>query len=165
MPRTLFEPRVASLTVLYDGDCGFCGLIVTLLRDLDRGQRLEFVPLQHAARHADRPELVEMAGRYPLADSIHVRRPDGRVVAGGGAMLEIVDLLPVGWLFRPWNVVPGIRPVVNVLYDLVADNRAAISDWLGRRGLAVRVCDIDHGGAGQRRGAPPYSAAGDRPHR
>jgi len=79
--------------------------------------------------------------------------------------MEIVDLLPLGWLFRPWNVLPGIRPVVNALYDLVADNRGVISRWLGRRGLAVRACDLSHVGAGHARTAAPYSSAGDKPRR
>jgi predicted DCC family thiol-disulfide oxidoreductase YuxK len=128
--------------VLYDGDCGFCSLTVDVLSDLDLESRLEFVPLQHARLHPERPELTEMAERYPLQQSIHVRRADGRVSAGGRAVLEILDALPVGWLFRPWNIVPGLPAALELGYRAVAGRRGTLSRFIARLGGPAPKCDL-----------------------
>jgi predicted DCC family thiol-disulfide oxidoreductase YuxK len=145
VPNTLFEPPVVRLTVLYDDDCGFCRWSVSQLRPMDRHRRLEFIPLQHAADHPERSELARLAGTTDLAASIHVVRPDGETRAGGGAMLEILDALPGGWLLRPWALLPGVEHVVDFGYGIVADNRSRISEWLSRTGSPVPACDLDSG--------------------
>jgi predicted DCC family thiol-disulfide oxidoreductase YuxK len=143
VPRTLLEPPVERLTVLYDDDCGFCRWSAGQLRALDRHRRLELVPLQHATDHPDRPDLARLARSHDLAGAIHVLRPDGETRAGGGAMLEIIDALPGGWLLRPWALLPGIEAVVDFGYRLVADRRSHVSAWLGRTGTEVLACDLD----------------------
>lgn len=153
MARSLLEPRARHLTVLYDGDCSFCSLTVDVLRDLDLGARLDFVPLRHAQHHAERPELAAAAKEYPLSDSIHVLRDDGRVSAGGDAVLEILEALPVGWLFRPWSFVPGLPALIGTGYDAVASRRGTLSQWIARLGGPAPTCDLHpssqlHGRAG-----------------
>jgi len=130
MPLSLFARPARQLTVLYDSDCGFCIWTVHQLTSLDRHRRLEFAPLQHAADHPGRPEIAELARRRDLARSLHVVRADGLVDDGGGAMLEILDVLPGGWLFRPWRSLPGVRPIVDAAYRLVANRRALASRLL-----------------------------------
>lgn len=139
----MFAPRPKRLTVLYDGDCGFCSLTVDVLGELDLGRRLEFVPLQHAYAHAaERPELALIADTYPLEQSIHVRRADGRVSAGGEAVLEILEALPAGWLFRPWWVVPGLTALLDAGYNVIADRRGQISRLINRLGGPAPTCDL-----------------------
>ena len=128
--------------MLYDGDCGFCSLTVEVLRDLDLEARLEFVPLQHARGHPERPDLAAVARQYPLAESIHVLRGDGRVSAGGEAVLDILEALPAGWLFRPWSFVPGLPAAIGVGYDAVARRRGALSRWIARLGGPAPTCDL-----------------------
>lgn len=128
--------------MLYDGDCGFCSLTVDVLSDLDLESRLEFVPLQHAHRHPERPELAVMAARYPLLESIHVRRSDGLVSAGGRAVLEILEALPVGRLFRPWAIIPGLPTALDLGYRLVAGRRGTISRFIARLGGPPPTCDL-----------------------
>lgn len=140
--RGLLEPRTSRLTVLYDGDCGFCKLTVDVLARLDLERRLELVPLQHAEHHPQRPELARLSRELPLSRTIHVRRADGRIDAGGGAVLEILDALPLGWLFRPWRLVPGLPWLLDQGYQLVADNRGAISKLVNRLGRPVALCDL-----------------------
>jgi predicted DCC family thiol-disulfide oxidoreductase YuxK len=142
MPRSLFESRPTRLSVLYDGDCSFCTLTVHMLAVLDRQDRLEFVPLQHAAEHAERADLREMAHDYPLIETIHTRREDGRVSAGGQAVLEILDALPVGWLFRPWAVLPGFATALDAGYDAVARRRGVLSRLVRRLGGPPATCDL-----------------------
>ena len=152
MARSLLEPRARHLTVLYDGDCGFCSLTVDVLRDLDLDTRMEFVPLQHARRHPERPELAAAAEEYPLAESIHVLRDDGRVRAGGEAVLEILQALPAGWLFRPWWFVPGLPAVLDRGYAAIARRRGTLSRWISRLGGPPPACDL-HPASPQRAGA------------
>ena len=45
-------------------------------------------------------------------------------------MLEILDVLPGGWLLRPWRSLPGVRPIVHAAYRLVANRRALASRLL-----------------------------------
>jgi predicted DCC family thiol-disulfide oxidoreductase YuxK len=142
VPRTLLEPPVERLTVLYDDDCGFCRWSVGQLRPLDRHRRFEFVPLQHATDHPDRPELAELARTRDLSAVIHVVRPDGAARGGGGAMLEILDALPGGWLLRPWALLPGVERVVDFGYRLVADRRNQIGELLDKAGSPVPACDL-----------------------
>jgi predicted DCC family thiol-disulfide oxidoreductase YuxK len=146
MSATLFRPRARRLTVLYDDECGLCTWTARQLRSLDRRRRLEFVPLQHAAQHPERPDVAAVAEAHDLRRSIHVLRGDGAVRAGGRAMLEIIDALPGGWLLRPWAALPGVEQAVDGAYRQIARHRAPIGRLLIRGGTAP-TCDLGaHGG-------------------
>lgn len=142
MARSLFEPPVTQLTVLYDEDCGFCRWTADQLRSLDRRGRLEFVPLQHAADHPERPALARLAANHPLKETLHVLRRDGRVRQGGGAMLEILDALPGGWLLRPWAAIAGVEAAVHAAYTHLAHHRSAIGRLVARGGPTPAACDL-----------------------
>ena len=144
MPSSLFQPPVERLTVLYDRDCGLCHWTAGQLRALDRAGKLELIPLQHAAAHPERGELTRAAAQCRLADRIHVVRDDGRIRAGGGALLEILDALPGGPLLRPWARLPGVEPTVDAIYRLIAGHRQLVSRLLRRSGRTATVCDLGH---------------------
>jgi hypothetical protein len=73
-----------------------------------------------------------------------VRRPDGGVRAGGGALLEILDALPGGWLLRPWARLPGAEAVVDAAYRWVARRRRLFGALLARqRGDRGPACALD----------------------
>jgi len=129
--------------VLYDEDCGFCRWSAAQLRALDRRRRLELVPLQHAAAHPARPELAALAGARDLRAQIHVLRHDGSVRAGGGAMLEILDALPGGWLLRPWQLLPGVEAIVDAGYRWVAARRDTFGRLLAGSGAERPTCTLD----------------------
>jgi predicted DCC family thiol-disulfide oxidoreductase YuxK len=120
----------SRLTVLYDRDCGICGLTARALARWDRGGRFSIVALQSAAA-SDDPRLAEVAARYALADELHVVDPAGRVASGGEAALAIIDALPGGCLLRPWAAFGPFRLVVSVGYRWVAGHRRQIGRWLG----------------------------------
>ncbi len=100
------------LTILYDADCGICGLTARTLRRWDRAGRFETLPLQAAARSQE-PRLAAAAVGHALADELHVVDLDGRVAAGGDAVLAIVDRLPGGVVLRPWAALPSFRWLVR----------------------------------------------------
>jgi predicted DCC family thiol-disulfide oxidoreductase YuxK len=115
-----------TLTVLYDGGCGFC----------TRQARL-------AARVAGlhRTRLVSTATpgvreRYGLtADGVrrqlYVSDGAGRLWGGAGAVARLVRAVPVvgvvGWLY----LIPGLRQVADALYGWVSAHRQDISRALG----------------------------------
>ncbi len=68
-------------------------------------------------------------------------RDDGRVRQGGGAMLEILDALPGGWLLRPWAQMPGVEHVVDAGYRALARRRSTLGRLLAGRAGAP-VCDV-----------------------
>ena len=115
------------LLVLYDRDCGICGVTADRLRRWDREGQLELVALQ-AAGTDERAVVREVAASHPLHDEMHVLDPaTGDVNAGGRAVLEIVGRLPGG---RVPAALARLRPAawaVGLGYALVARNRRALS--------------------------------------
>ena len=120
----------SRLTVLYDRDCGICGLTARTLRRWDRNDRFELVALQEAATSRD-PRLVGVAAVHALEDRLHVVDEAGHVAAGGDAALAIADALPGGWLLRPWAAVAPLRRLVALGYAWVAGHRRLVGSWLG----------------------------------
>jgi predicted DCC family thiol-disulfide oxidoreductase YuxK len=124
------------LLVLYDADCGICTHSARRLRRLDRGRRLDLVPLEAAAGLPDAPPLAV------LRDALHVRDASGRWASGGAALVRIGRELPV---LRPAALVaglPGVRRLVEPAYRVVARNRHRISRWLG-----LTACRVDRAGS------------------
>jgi predicted DCC family thiol-disulfide oxidoreductase YuxK len=138
----------SRLTVLYDRDCGICGLTARSLRRWDRTGRFEVVPLQVAAIGGD-PRLADVAGRYLLEDELHVVDERGGVAAGGDAALAIVDALPGGRILRPWAMFPPFRALAGIGYRWVAANRRAIGQLLGLELVCALPMDAAFGGDDQ----------------
>lgn len=120
----------SRLTILYDRDCGICGVVARVLRRSDRAGRFMIVALQDAPGSAD-PYLVEAARSRLLADELHVVDSAGRVAAGGDAALAIIDVLPGGFVLRPWAALAPFRWIVRLGYGVFARNRGRIGRWLG----------------------------------
>jgi predicted DCC family thiol-disulfide oxidoreductase YuxK len=120
----------SRLTILYDADCGICGLTARTLRRWDREGRFETLPLQAAARSGE-PRLAAAARRHALAEELHVVDAVGRVAAGGDALLAIVDRLPGGVVLRPWAALSPFRGLTRAAYRVIARNRDRIGRWSG----------------------------------
>jgi predicted DCC family thiol-disulfide oxidoreductase YuxK len=97
---------------------------------LDRAHRLEFVPLQEAGHRPGRPELAALAASRPLDVDLHVILPGGRVESDGRAAMEILFVLPGGFLFRPWPLIPGLPALIALGYRWVADHRSLLARLL-----------------------------------
>jgi predicted DCC family thiol-disulfide oxidoreductase YuxK len=125
---TTIDPR---LLVLYDRDCAFCAWTARQLWTLDRHRRLAVLPLQDAAA-SQRPGVAAAVAGSPLHEALHVvDERDGLVVAGGDALLLVLDVLPGGRWFRPWVALPFIPPLASAVYRVAARNRHRIGRWLG----------------------------------
>jgi predicted DCC family thiol-disulfide oxidoreductase YuxK len=122
-----------SLTVLFDGGCGVCRETVRHLRRWDHDGRMEFLPLEMAAT-SGRPILERLAAEGHLGDEIHVvNESTGEVVCGGHAALALLDVLPGGWLLRPWAALPPTALAADVVYRVASRHRDRVAWLVGLR--------------------------------
>lgn len=103
--------------LVYDGDCGFCGWVVSHLRRWVR-PAIDIIPSQSA-------DLGSLGLTHQeCIDAVQWVAPDGRRSSGGSAACDVLRASP-----RPWPVLgvlgslPGIRLLVDVAYRWVARNR------------------------------------------
>lgn len=117
--------------IFYDRDCGLCVWSAERLRTWDgRRERLRFVPLGS-------PEADDrLAGMDPPTreHSWHLAIGD-RIWSAGAAVAPVLQLLPGG---RPLAKVAERLPrTTDVLYRMVAENRARIGAALGQEECAA----------------------------
>ena len=121
-------PPLGRLTVLYDARCRVCTRIAARLVAMDSGGLLRVRPLQWAARDPQ-PGVRQLAAAHDLRRSLHVIDESGDWIAGGAAMLRILETIP---RLRPVARVgrlPVTRALVEPGYRWFARNRARFS-WL-----------------------------------
>lgn len=111
---------VSRYTVIYDGHCKVCGRLVKLLAKWDRRHDLEIIPSEAPGVHARFPWIPESA----YVESVQVvRNSDGKTWQAAGALEELLDVLPKGWLISWLFSIPFVRPVVDRFYKWFARNR------------------------------------------
>lgn len=114
------EPEAGGPIVFYDGSCGLCGRLVTLLLAHEGGAAFRFAPLQ--GETARRMLGTEAAG---LATVVLLR--GGRCFTRSGAALRILAGLGGGW--RAAALLLAVpRPLRDAAYGWVARRRAR---WFG----------------------------------
>lgn len=107
----------AEATVLFDGQCGFCGFSVDLIAGWDRAGRLRFVAIQ-----SDEGQvlLARLKPEMRLA-SWHLYQ-DGRIWSAGAAFPPLLALLPGG---RPLAALTRRAPrTTERAYRFIADRRS-----------------------------------------
>ena len=141
-----------TLTVLYDGNCGFCTRQARLAQRVVGARRVRLVST------AAPGTLAQFAGLTQGATSrqLHVQDASGRRWGGAAAVARLVRALPIvgalGWLYY----LPGIRQVADLVYGWFSRNRYAISRRLG---WDLSTCD----GACALPGSAPAPAAARAP--
>ena len=86
--------------------------------------------LQAVKVDAEHMDLAALIGDRPLGQALHVVLPSGRVESGGRAVMEILFVLPGGFLFRPWALIPGLPGAIELGYRWVADHRSVMARLL-----------------------------------
>jgi predicted DCC family thiol-disulfide oxidoreductase YuxK len=110
--------------VFYDGVCGLCNRLVQFLLKRDNEDRLRFASLQSdfaakvLSRHGIDPKDL---------DTLHVvenyDQPDERVLNRSDAVLRAARELGGAWSIWAGAGMAVPRPVRNIFYRLVANNR------------------------------------------
>ncbi len=126
-------------TVVYDGHCKVCGRLVKMLTKWDRDHELEIIPSQTPGLHARFPWIPARA----YVESVQVvRNGDGRTWQAAGALEELLNVLPKGWLISWLFSIPFVRPLANRFYRWFARNRYHLG--CGEH-CQVRELDLDYG--------------------
>jgi predicted DCC family thiol-disulfide oxidoreductase YuxK len=126
-------------TVVYDGHCKVCGRLVKMLTKWDTGHDLEIIPSQTPEVHARFPWIPARA----YTESVQViRNSDGKTWQGAGALEELLNVLPKGWLISWLFKIPFVRPLAERFYRWFARNRYKLG--CGDH-CQVRELDLDYG--------------------
>ncbi len=122
--------RTQHRKVFFDSDCGICFLTIRVLARIDAFSRLRFV-----SNHEDLPDGItrEIADRTVVV----MNDATGRVSTRSAAVADVFRALPFGfpiaWIMR----LPIVRIGFDLGYDLVSNNRTAISTWFGLAACGV----------------------------
>lgn len=106
---------IATETLFYDGDCGFCHRVVRFVLGEGHGARFQFAPLQGA--HF--PASVSEEARRSLPDSFVVLTDDGRLLLKSDAAIHILRRLGGLWLPAAWLLSRAPQSLRDSAYDLV----------------------------------------------
>ena len=115
---------MGTATLIYDADCPMCraSALWLMRRALSRGA-LEILPCRSEARRARYPAITEDV----CLTAMQLVLPDGRVLAGGDAVPEILRRVRGwGWLASAFAL-PGVRPIARRVYAWIARNRMKLS--------------------------------------
>ncbi len=115
--------------LLYDGSCGFCRRGVALLTRMDPGHRVARVDMASAAAEP----LMSTISPQRRRQSIHVIRPDGRVLHAGIALRAVLCQVQPEARWRSVGYWPLVGHLIDRAYDLVASLRSPlgrVTGWL-----------------------------------
>ncbi len=115
--------------LLYDGSCGFCRRSVALLVRLDPGCRIARVDMTSAAAEP----LMTTISPERRQQSMHVIRPDGRVLHAGVALRAVLCQVQPEARWRSVGYWPFAGLLIDRTYDLVAALRSPLgrlTTWL-----------------------------------
>jgi predicted DCC family thiol-disulfide oxidoreductase YuxK len=115
---------MGTATLIYDADCPMCrASALWLMRRALSAGALEILPCRSEARRARYPAVTEAA----CMSAMQLVLADGRVLAGGDAVPEILRRVRGwGWLASVFAL-PGVRPIARRVYAWMARNRMKIS--------------------------------------
>jgi predicted DCC family thiol-disulfide oxidoreductase YuxK len=118
------------MVVLYDGDCGFCKVLLAVLLRWDRARRLRAAPIQGAAGER---LLADMSSRERLR-SWHLLDCAQVVHSGGAAIPVVLAVLPGGAPIA--RVASRLPRTTSRVYEWIADHRALLGRLLRARSRA-----------------------------
>jgi predicted DCC family thiol-disulfide oxidoreductase YuxK len=130
MMRVMPDLPERALIVLYDGDCGFCKVMLAILLRWDRAGRLTPVPIQSSGGE----ELLSGMTSSDRLASWHLIDGAGVVRSAGDGLPVVFAALPGGSaIARLASQFPG---ATSLLYERVAAHRASLARPLSARARA-----------------------------
>jgi predicted DCC family thiol-disulfide oxidoreductase YuxK len=109
--------------MVFDGDCNFCTLWIRRWQQLT-GEAVDYLPSQDPAIGAQFPEIppADFTTAVVLIDT------DGVVYSGAEAIFRVLAENPkYRWLLGAYVKLPGLAPITERAYRLVASNRTLFS--------------------------------------
>jgi predicted DCC family thiol-disulfide oxidoreductase YuxK len=122
--------RAARPIVIFDGDCGFCRFWLERWSGPD--DPVEYVPFQA-------PSVAERFPTIPhqrFVRAVHLVECDGRISFGAEAVFRLLAVHGTRWPLALYQHVPGVQPLTESVYRLVAANRPffwRLTTWLWGR--------------------------------
>jgi predicted DCC family thiol-disulfide oxidoreductase YuxK len=110
---------MARRVLLYDAGCGFCRFAARVVTKLDRRDELALLGLEDAS--ADR--LLEHVSDEERVSLLRLVLPDGRMLSGGTAALNVLERLPATRPLARTVAVLHAQRAADAAYALVARNR------------------------------------------
>ncbi len=112
--------------IFYDASCGLCSASYRRFGPMTESRGYRWVPIQDP-RARDLLGLEE--GQLP--DEMKLLTTGGRMLGGVDALLKVAS--SIWWAWPAWLVscVPGVRPILRMIYRRVARNRHRISGACG----------------------------------
>jgi predicted DCC family thiol-disulfide oxidoreductase YuxK len=112
------------MTIIYDGDCGFCMRSIRVLRFADILKKFEYLDFHQAEEVAKRfPKLKEA----DFEEAMYAVDSEGKTFRGFFAFRRLLWLSPVLWIGLPIFYFPGAGFVGPRVYAWIARNRKSIS--------------------------------------
>lgn len=109
--------------MIYDGDCGFCGLWIRRWKQMT-GDRVEYIASQDPQASQRFPEIP----RAELDTAVHLIETDGRVYRGAEAVIRALAIAPFrAWLLRIYEGSPLVASGSELGYRFVARHRLLFS--------------------------------------
>lgn len=122
-----------ALVVLYDGECGFCQVMLAVLLRWDRAHHLSAVPIQ--SRRGE--QLLGDMSPQDRMKSWHLIAGDGAVHSGGAAIPVALAALPRGVLLA--RITSRFPRATSCSYEWVARRRVLLGRLLRARARAWAV--------------------------
>jgi predicted DCC family thiol-disulfide oxidoreductase YuxK len=115
--------------LVFDGDCNFCRLWIRRGRQIT-GDAVDYLPSQDPAIAAQFPEIP----REQFDTAVVLIEIDGSVYSGAEAVFRTLSLNPkYDWLLSVYEKLPGLAPMSEFAYRLIATNRrffSLLTRWL-----------------------------------
>jgi predicted DCC family thiol-disulfide oxidoreductase YuxK len=122
------ESFMTRLRVFFDGGCPACSKEIALYQRADRQQAIDWQDVAQASGSFSLP-----LPRETLLKRFHVQRPDGEMVSGARAFIEVWAALPGWrWLARLCRV-PGMPSLLEVSYRIFLKLRPTLQKFQRRK--------------------------------
>jgi predicted DCC family thiol-disulfide oxidoreductase YuxK len=118
---------MGNLIVLYDGDCGFCSVVLATLLTWDRASRIAPVSIQSARGQ----KLLVDVTRQDRLKSWHLIDAEGMLYSGGAGIPVVFDALP--WGAPIARVARQFPTATSSAYEWVASHRVLLGRPLKAR--------------------------------
>ena len=119
------------LSIIYDGQCGFCMRVLKVVRALDVRGKLAF----HDSHQAETLARFPMLSTVNLDEAMYTVAEGESPYQGFFAFRRLIWASPLLWPFIPLFYFPGAHLLGPRLYAWVARNR-------GRLGCGTEICAL-----------------------